>query len=48
MLEETSQRKYMDAVWYWYLTGENHEALSKMQLKELQRVFWDIASSPLL
>jgi adenylate cyclase len=44
MLEETSQRKYMDAVWYWYLTGENQQAMSKkLQLKEkLQRGFFGI------
>ncbi len=39
MVKEIDERKYMDAVWYWYLTGEDHQALSrKMQLTEkLQR-----------
>lgn len=39
MVKEIDERKYMDAVWYWYLTGDDQRALSrKTQLSEkLQR-----------
>lgn len=49
MVEEIEERKYMDAVWYWYLTGKDQQAMSrKMQLIEkLQRgVFAVLPGAP--
>jgi len=44
MVEEIDERKHMDAVWYWFLTGEVQQALSrKYQLMEkLQRGLFGI------
>ena len=39
MIKEIDVRNYMDAVWYWYLTGEDQQALSRRYqlMEKLQR-----------